>query len=575
MIGASLYIIRCSARNRIRMRLRRLREPRYLVGAIVGALYLYFSFFARFRSRGAGRRRPRAGSDPSAQLAVLAASGPAVGGIALMVVTALAWLLPFDSGLLDFSPAETQFLVAAPVSRRSLLLHRLLRSQLGMLFGAVIVGFTTPSAGGSLRLRVGLGMWLLLCTGKVYFTGISLARARLTAANAHTRRVAWIPLGVMTAALVVVGARLTAILLAAPLAGVRDLLNRVGQVGLGGASAVVLWPFMALTRPLFAAWPGAYLWSLAAASLVLAGSILWVLKIDEAFQDAVEDVAQRKAREKSAAARSYRARASVWKLAPSGRPETALAWKAALQTTRIVDRRSMVRLAAILFALTISAVGFGQRNGLAGALAAFALAGTVFCVLLAPQAIRIDIRQDLQHLELLKTWPVRAASVVRGEMLWPGVLITVLSWTMIAMSTALAGSLLTRVDGPLRLSAGAAAMVLAPSLAFAQLAIQNGAALLFPAWVPLGSQRARGLDAMGQRIIMLGGSWLALLVMLLPGVIAGGIVWFALHGVLGPAALVPGALVCTGALAIEVLIVTELLGPAYERIDLLAVERVE
>ena len=37
MIGASLYIIGCSAKNRVRMRLRRLREPRYLIGAIVGA----------------------------------------------------------------------------------------------------------------------------------------------------------------------------------------------------------------------------------------------------------------------------------------------------------------------------------------------------------------------------------------------------------------------------------------------------------------------------------------------------------------------------------------------------------
>ena len=41
---------------------------------------------------------------------------------------------------------------------------------------------------------------------------------------------------------------------------------------------------------------------------------------------------------------------------------------------------------------------------------------------MAPQILRIDMRQDLRHLELLKTWPVKASAVVRGELLWPGAL---------------------------------------------------------------------------------------------------------------------------------------------------------
>ena len=35
----------------MRRRLRRLREPRYLIGAIVGAAYLFFAFYGRTRSR--------------------------------------------------------------------------------------------------------------------------------------------------------------------------------------------------------------------------------------------------------------------------------------------------------------------------------------------------------------------------------------------------------------------------------------------------------------------------------------------------------------------------------------------
>ena len=61
MLGASLYIIVCSAKNRVRVRLRRLREPRYLIGAIVGVAYLYFSVFARIRRERVerGARQPR------------------------------------------------------------------------------------------------------------------------------------------------------------------------------------------------------------------------------------------------------------------------------------------------------------------------------------------------------------------------------------------------------------------------------------------------------------------------------------------------------------------------------------
>ena len=90
MLGASLYIIVCSARNRLRVRLRRLREPRYLLGAIAGVAYLYFSFFARMRSSSgsARRRRARGAAEMPAELSMLAASGPAIVGVGLLATSA-------------------------------------------------------------------------------------------------------------------------------------------------------------------------------------------------------------------------------------------------------------------------------------------------------------------------------------------------------------------------------------------------------------------------------------------------------------------------------------------------------
>jgi len=581
VLKASLYLIVCSARNRARMRLRRLREPRYLIGAVVGVAYLYFSLFSRFRGgrstaeRNAAARARRRNAPNLSPIPEFLQSAPAITGIGLLVITAISWLVPFDSGLLDFSEAEVQFLFPAPVSRRALLLHRLLRSQIGILFGVVVFGLTVPSLSGFERLGLGVAMWLLFLTGKVYFTGVSLTRARIRVAGARAQLYAWLPPALVLTAVAIVATALTRAFLAAPPAGMRDAVRLVGDVSRQPLTRIVLWPFMALTRPVFATSLGAYLTALAGSVAVLTAVVVWVLKSDEAFHDATDEAARRRGRQaQGRAAVNYRARTAGWSLAPTGRAEGAFAWKAAMQTLRVVDKRGAVRIAVILFAVTVIATSAG-REGPAATLGAFASVAAIFAILMAPQLIRIDIRQDLQHLELLKTWPVKASAVVRGELLWPGVLITGIAWAMIAVATTLSGTVLPKIGVGWRLSIGMAIAVVAPALVFAQLAVHNAVALMFPAWVPLGSQRARGLDAMGQRIIMLGATWLLLAIMALPGVIAGGIVWLALGMFFGSAALIPAALVGAAIIGVEVLFATEALGPVYERLDVVAVERGE
>jgi ABC-2 type transport system permease protein len=578
VVGASLYIIGCSAKNRFRERLRRLREPRYVVGAIVGVAYVYFSFFARFRAARGGAARRRAGGAPlpEAILSAVRAGAPAGAGFLLLALTTVSWLVPLGSGLLDFSDSETQFLFPAPVTRRALLLHRLLRSQLGILFGSMILGLASPIRGSYARMRMALAMWLLLCTAKIYATGVSLARARLGSHQARVRRVAWLPVGVLVTALAIVGARLMGEFYGRPVTGVEDGLSRMATVAAHGLSGIVLWPFRAVAAPLFAAWPQPYLAALAGSALVLAACVAWVLASDGTFQDAAEEIALRKTSQPDARRASHRRpRLVEWTLAPTGRAETAFAWKAAMQTTRGVDRRSLARIALLLLALTTAAVSVGRANGLAATLGVFATVAAIFSVLMAPQVLRLDMRQDLRHLELLKTWPVKPGALVRGELAWPGVLITAAAWSMIGLALFLSATVFVRADLSVRLSAGVAAAILSPALVFAQLVIQNGVALIFPAWVPLGSQRARGVDALGQRLILLGGTWLSLLVMLIPGAIPGGVVWFAFRRLMGVAAFVPAAAVCAAVMAIEVLVATEALGPVYERLDVTAVERVE
>src|SRR5437899_70087 len=115
-----------------------------------------------------------------------------------------------------------------------------------------------------------------------------------------------------------------------------------------------------------------------------------------------------------------------------------------------------------------------------------------------------------------------------------------------------------------RLSIFAATALLAPALVSAQYAIHNVTSVRLPAWVPLGDQRPCGLDAMEQRLILFGGVLVSLVVMILPGAVAGAIVGIAFRRFIGAAALIPAAAVCGAIVLIEVLMAVEAIAPAYE-----------
>jgi len=588
MLSASLYIVASSARNRFSKRLKRLKEPRYLLGAVVGIAYFYFAIFARTRGRTAAldaartrnaatRRRP--GPDPAATVALLSASGPALAGLAFLVMGIVAWVLPFDSGLLDFSEAETDFLFTAPISRRSLLMHRMMRSQLGILFGSVIVSFAAGTVTGWTRLRISIAMWLVFVTIKLYFTVVTLARTRLTADKSATRVLAWAPLALLLAMLTTAGTAIVRAFSASPVESARDAFQRLGTVSLTGASSIAMWPFVTLARPLFAPDWSAYVVDMGWGVLILAGLVVWVLATDDAFQEAAAHAAARRAEKAQSKRASFgRARTTGLALALHGRPETAFFWKNGVQTLRLAGLTALriaVAMVVIVVASTSAAVNALHLQGAAAAACIVSIALAGFAAILGPQVVRTDLRSDLTHLDVLKTWPVRAGAVIRGEMAWPALMLTIVGWIAIGSAAAFSAAAFPRLALTTRLSVSVAAFLLMPAFVCAQYLIQNAAAVIFPAWVPLGDQRPRGVDAMGQRIIMLAGVLLAVALMLLPGVIAGGVLWFAFQRIIGPPIFVVGALVCTAIVAIEILAGTEVLGPLYERLDILAVERAE
>ena len=114
--SACLYQQAMSIRNAVRQRLLRLKQPKYLAGAVAGVAYFYFFVFRHAFQERAHRNGPGLAEvvgwlhDPA--IASLVLGGAA---FALLVVLLVAWVLPGDRSALAFSEAEVAFLFPAPM----------------------------------------------------------------------------------------------------------------------------------------------------------------------------------------------------------------------------------------------------------------------------------------------------------------------------------------------------------------------------------------------------------------------------------------------------------------------------
>src|ERR1051326_9479361 len=103
MLSALLYLQYHTFKNRAAVRLKRLKQPKYLLGGIVGALYFYFYFFRHlFRTRPVS---PTFGVASSPQDLALYESA---GALVLLVIVLVAWIFPRQRVALAFSEAEVR-----------------------------------------------------------------------------------------------------------------------------------------------------------------------------------------------------------------------------------------------------------------------------------------------------------------------------------------------------------------------------------------------------------------------------------------------------------------------------------
>jgi hypothetical protein len=552
-----------SLRNRVRKQVLRLRQPKYLAGLLVGGAYLYFIVVRRLNFRGPTEVMP-----PSAQ--VVAELGMA--GMLMATLTA-AWALGQDRPSLTFTETEVQQLFPAPISRRGLLHYKLARG----LFGAAVGAFFTTIFFGRVvtphPVLFFLGATVALGTVNLHVTAASFVRTRLA-------RLGWPGTALRLAVLVgLLGAFIVAVYVAflehpfpADIQG-----RRMFEVWLAGLleqplMRIALWPGRALVALAMADGVGDFLRTLPLALGLFAAHYLWVSVLIVPFEEAVvvraETLAQQRGK-RVARVGHIVMRKPFFRLGPLGRPEVALLWKNLTAARRVAGPEVVLVLALLGLAVPIAVAVFapdqlaGTRQVMAGIYLSFAAMLTVF----GPVSMRADLRMDLPKLDLLRAMPLTGQQVVAAEVLATGLLLTVMQVGLVLLALAM----IVGAPGPWGIElyvAGALGLLpLMPALAIGGVFVQNAAVVLFPSWLPADGERARGIEALGQRLLTLVGAMVVLMGGLLPAAIVASLVGFALYGLLGVWALPFAGFTAAAGLAVELVLGVMALGRAFDRMD--------
>lgn len=570
MTSALLYLHYHVFRNRLVSRFKRLRQPKYCVGAIAGGLYFYFYFY-RYLIGGPGRQHALSLVVVPEQRLLL----ELLGALALFVMVFLAWVVPHERVALGFTEAEVAFLFPAPILRRHLVHYRLVRGQVRILFSALLLTLFTRRAGGGAWIHA-LGLWLILSLLDLHVLGASFARTLLFDRGVSNRLRRLLACG-LAAALVVcvwVWAKWTMPdLKAADITSFQSVADYLQRVLRAGPALVLLYPFRLVVRPLLAPDAAAFIGALTPALLLLGLHYLWVVRSDVAFEEASADGARKLAARLAAvragnwqgATISRKARRPWFALVPTGPSATAWLWKNLIGVGQSFSPRVWLALLAVALLMGLGLGGQGHHETVATAAGMLTAMALGFSLLLGTQVLRLDFRRDLPLADVLKTFPLRGWQIALGEILAPTVMLAAVQWLLLGAGVLLVLWGVPGAQRPVLLAGAAGAALVLPVLDVILLLVPNAAVLLFPSWVSSGRESPRGIEATGQRLVFALGQMLVMVIALVPGVIAFAGVCFLLLLAVSPAVAVPlAALAAALVLAVEAGLGVMLLGRLFE-----------
>lgn len=585
MLGALLYLRVTSLRNWLRVRLRRLRQPKYFAGAVAFAVYFWF-FFYRPVTQGVRPGRPDAAALQAAGLGLPAldwiAVGFAVGALILLGILVLMWVVPTKPATLGFSEAEIAFLFPAPITRPALVHFRLLSGQFRSLVGGVFMMLFShrwENFGGNAFTHAA-GWWFVFSALNLHLSGAGFTLTRLANNGLGTwRRRAMIVSGV----LLVIGFTLTRLPpeLRYPrtdLPSVHPFANWVLLLTDTAPLSWLLWPFKLIIGPFLAENFSRFLLALGPALAVIVLHYFWVVRTAVAFEDASIEHAEKRAA-RVAAWRSgnrrinftaTKGRAAPFRLGGHGRPEIAFLWKNLLSTWPYFTPR-IFAVCALVIAAACTWIGFmpawsGWMPGIGFAAAVFA----VYTLVVGPQFARQDLRSDLLHLDILKTYPLSGWQIVLGQILTPVAILSAVLWLALltAVMTVSAPRGMPWFTSEFRVVTTLVTALLIPAIVTLQLLVPNASALLFPGWFQANRGRGGGMEVVGQRMIFFFAQLLTMILALLPPLAFAGLLIFILQALVGaPIAVVVAGLAMLVILLGEVWCGVWWLGERFDRLD--------
>ena len=580
VIGGLLYLRVTSLRNAVESRFKRLKQPRYLVGAVVGVAYFYLVVFRRFTAPPPSRG-PLAQPLPAEQLPNVVAAGAVV----LTVLAALYWVWPRARAALAFSEPEIAFLFPAPIGRKTLINFRNINAQLRILFTSLILALFSSRwnfVPGGAGIRI-FGWWLILATFDLHAVGSSFAITRLLDRGITSLRRQLLTVAIAALA---VGLSLAAAWrgLRAPrpedLADPAAVAHYLDSLLTSGALSWLLLPATWVIRPLLATDAREFFAALGPALLIYALHYAWVLSAEVSFEEASIAKAEKRAARRSAMQRDgtvrlgrtqRKARRAPFKLSAGGRPEVAFLWKNLLASASYLTPRTALIVAALI-AVGSNLLTRLDLDVLRTTIGTIALVGAGYTLVFGPLLARQDLRLDLPNTDILKTYPLRGWQVVLGEVLAPVAIVTVILWLLLlAAAFTLQPPPNAALTPGLRAAAALGVGLLVPFVCSIQVLVMNAAVVLFPAWLPQGAGRGSGVDVLGQRIFFLAGLFLATAGALLPAAIGGAAMFFATLWIVGaPIAAALAAIAALAVLCVEIGLAVALVGRRFERFDLSA-----
>jgi ABC-2 type transport system permease protein len=570
-----IYLLFHSFLNRTKARLKRLKQPKYLMGGLFFLAYIYVYFFRILFGHG------RAAGGPMTDAGALLSGA---GAVILLLLVLSAWIFPHRRAALIFSEAEIAFLFPAPIKRRSLIHYKLLKSQLAILFTVLLLTLLTgrffASSGAWMHA---LGWWVILSTLNLHLLGASFGRTMLLERGVSNRLRRT---GVLLLLAVIVGAAVAFLGWSAhptPLPEPADwsawrdyvtsLLRTPPLRYLLAPFYVVLGPYLAVNAVEF--------WRAFGFALpVIFLHYVWVVQSNVTFEEASLDASRRLA-DRIAAARQGRTPDSrrqkqtraPFKLAPLGFAPAAFLWKNLISAKAMFRARTLLLVAIpIVVAGVISSGGSTRGRTMLATASLLTLMLFVWSLLLGAQFVRCDFRQDLNAMDVLKLYPLPGWQVALGEVTAPVVILTAAQLVLLTLLAALgflSGGSLSFLNLPLSwlLAAG----IIAPFWNGLVLLIPNAAVLLFPAWFQTRADAPQGIEVAGQRLMLLFGQFIIVLLSAVPAAVGFAFGYALLH-VVGSGTFAPvsgalgGAIVLLGEIALGIWFV----GRLFDRFDLAA-----